>query len=122
MHCTKYGRKQVGKYTPGTQYRQKMRFQKLWKNYAVFYDSDHQQYYLRFRRDKWDYANLEKIKDFAESVEYLISFTYLLSAANEYATEKKIQGSETPALSRSNRKVKEIYFGVYKNHRNTRSN
>lgn len=52
----------------------RLNFQKIYGIYAVFYDFTGAVIYLRFRRDKFDYKPLEKVKFLVKGHSYRVQF------------------------------------------------
>lgn len=99
-------------------YEKKIIFQEKWNDYLIFYDNQKHLYYLKFRKDKWDYDNDAIIDQLVLGVEYLVSFEFTgtVNDASELvkkSTDKQASGRD---LKRKIRNPQVLYAGIYKSH------
>lgn len=106
--------------TPDSSYTLTLRFQSIWKDFAVFYD-DQKIYYLRYRKDRWDYDNDEKIKEFVQGIQYVVTFKFVKKINRKEELLKKrlpaLQEQDLPDPTHTIRPKKLVFYGLYESHK-----
>ncbi|MDH4201181.1 MAG: hypothetical protein OEV66_12525, partial [Spirochaetia bacterium] len=107
-------------YNQNETYERKVIFQEMWNDYLIFYDAQKNIYYLKYRKDKWDYANDELANQFVQGIEYIISFQFIKTIHNAHELLNMPDSSRDLPDGEEARKIRDkkvFVVGVYKLHK-----
>jgi len=101
------------KYKENSKYTQTLLYQNKEGDFLVFYDPKGIPHYLRYRIDRWDYDNEQKVSLLRRGTEYQVTWLFIT-----YKPEKFTNSDQTMII----RKVEKTPAGKYLKHANIMHN
>jgi len=103
-----------------TERRENLFFQGITGNNLVFYNDRNGLFYLKFRIDKWDYDNNDRVRELIKGNKYSVTFQFTKETENPEELKKEVKTSanktEDQIAGKNIRKPGFVIIGVYKNH------